>query len=153
MGVCCGGAHRGFFTFDLARLRGHVVFARLDLFTGSVAGDARGTVGFFDVGTPPDVLNANDGISEQIFADLGSGKRYGTVELRPDQSDQWVSVPLNRMAVRDINAATGFFSIGGRLLTVDDEPDEQYVGGNTHERQLTARLVLRMAPGRLSSRP
>jgi len=151
VGACCDGKgreFRNFFSFDLGDLRGHVVSARLEFFTGLVEGDAQETVRFFDVSTPAGTLNDNHGTNANIFRDLGSGRTYGAVTVRPEQSRQWVSVPLGGTVIRDINAATRFFSIGGRLMTVDDVFQDQYLGGYTESRNLTARLVVRTTPTR-----
>ena len=40
--------------------------------------DTSETIAFFDVSTPAATLNNNTGASAAIFADLGSGKNYGT---------------------------------------------------------------------------
>jgi hypothetical protein len=122
-----GGASRSFFTFDLASLdlTGKTVSsATLELARFFyVSDDPAETIGFFDVSTPAATLNNNVGTSATIFDDLGSGAGYGNFVV-PDYTfsvNFTLTFALNDVALADIaSAAGGFFSIGGRLQTLDD---------------------------------
>ena len=51
MGVCCGAAHRNFFTFDLSELEGTVVSATLVVRKFFGKGEPTETLRLFDVVT------------------------------------------------------------------------------------------------------
>jgi hypothetical protein len=118
-----GQLYRNFFTFDLSTLDGSVVSATLRLRR------ARGRVGpverlrLFHVTTSARALNQRQGRRDRaIYKDLGAGRRYGTFRVRTDgRSWDVVEFSLNGRALADIQAAEGaFFSIGSRLLSIDD---------------------------------
>ena len=117
------GTHllRNFFTFDLSSLTGTVVSARLEVvryFYDSP--DDSETLGLFDVSTDAATLNNNTGTSATIFNDLGTGVSYGTfvVNRYTHSSTETLIFSLNAAAIADINAASGFFSIGGSLQSL-----------------------------------
>ena len=96
-----------------------------------------------DVSTPARRLNANDVLDLDVWRDLGTGARYGSYAIDTDRDDRWLRLPLRRAAVRDLERARGgWFSVGARLA----EPTcgtELFAW--SHDRGLTARLVLRTA--------
>jgi hypothetical protein len=128
-----GREFRDFFTFDLRLIPSDltVVGATLRVNAGSsTGGDLIETVGFFDVSTDAVTLNFNTGTNEAIFADLGTGRSYGTFPVnRGSLGDLFFA--LNADAVADINAArSGYFSLGGRLLSFS-RPDAEFVFGGS----------------------
>lgn len=106
------GDNRNFFSFDLSSAcQATEVTLQLTRFrqTGSL------TYSLFDVSTPAAVLNANNGTSQAIFDDLGSGTAFGSFPVDPGAETDILSFRLNPAGVAGFNAARGgFFSIGGR---------------------------------------
>jgi hypothetical protein len=140
VGMCCGQQRmRNFFTFDLSRLDGDVVSATLVLRRYTGKGDKEERLRLFDVSTRPRRLNTNRGIIPKIFKDLGRGNRYGTYTVRTREEtsrDDVVQLPLNGLALDDIQAAQGdFFSIGGRLVSIRDR-GFLFGGSSGHGKQL-----------------
>jgi hypothetical protein len=111
-GCCSGTSTRDFFTFDLsAACAASTVTLRLTRFeqTGPL------TYSLYDVSTPAATLNANVGVSPEIFNDLGSGTSFGSFPVAPGALTDVLSFPLNAAGVAAFNAARGgFFSIGGQ---------------------------------------
>lgn len=123
---------RNYFTFSLASV---------DLSTEQLVGatleirrygyplnrnDALETVEFFDVSTPYLILNTQEGISQSIYQDLGTGQRYGVVEIPNTGSGQdVVTIVLNNKALADITAAVAagspYFSVGGSCATCTND--------------------------------
>jgi hypothetical protein len=103
---------RNFFSFDLSSACGaSSVTLQLTRFiqTGPL------TYSLFDVVTPAATLNANDGTSQTIFDDLGSGTGFGSFPVAEGAATDVLSFPLNSAGVAAFNAAGGgFFSIGGQ---------------------------------------
>jgi hypothetical protein len=139
VGVCCGAAHRNFFTFDLSELEGTVVSATLVVRKFSGKGEPTETLRLFDVVTDAAALNDNRAIVPRIYKDLGRGHRYGTFDLSTADETSRADVfelPLLELALSDIqSAAGGFFSIGGRLLTSEDG-GFLFGGSSGHGKQL-----------------
>ena len=103
---------RNFFTFDLRNFRGGATSAVLSIVRESA--DVPATYTLFDVSTDAATLNANNGTSAAIHADLGSGVSYGSFVF-PGSGDP-VQITLNAAGIAAINAAAGsFFSIGGTI--------------------------------------
>jgi len=148
-GVCCGGDHRNFFTFDVHTLKKHVVSATLRVNTGGVKGDETETLRLSDVSTDAATLNFNDGQNPEIFRDLGTGTVYGEYVISTDQDHVTLDLKLNQAAVRDLNRARGgFFSIGGRVTSLSAGATEEHIFGESgNTRTDTVRLITRTAPG------
>ncbi len=146
VGRCCREEEiRDFFTFDLSSLKHRVVFAQLRVESGDVRGHAHKQLGLFDISTPAAVLNHNTTLNPEIFADLGTGTSYGTFDVKGSQDYEVLSLSLNRSAIRDINNANGgFFSIGGRLLSLKDADRQEFIFGATG--WLPVKLVVRTVP-------
>ena len=146
VGRCCGRInHRNFFTFDLSSLDRRVVFAQLRVHSAVVRGDAIERIGLFDVSIPAATVNFNTTIDLDIFADLGTGSSYGVFDIARDQDREILQLTLNRSAINDINDASGgFFSIGGRLLSLGDRREEFLFGRSG---KFPAELVVRTVPG------
>jgi hypothetical protein len=113
---------RSFWTFDLTTLDlagRSIVSAAVQVQGSSALGDATETVQLFDVHTDAAVLNANNGASQAIYDDLGTGTFYGELEVIAHQRGiphglLWI--PLNADARADLSAAAGgFFSVGAAL--------------------------------------
>src|SRR5437764_4299684 len=113
---------RSFFTFDLSSLSQTALSATLEVVRYRYSSpDPSETLGLFDVTTDAATLNNNTGTSATIFADLGSGTSYGTfvIPAYSSSSTETLTFPLNAAAIANINASTGFFSIGGALLSLN----------------------------------
>src|SRR5215210_4125685 len=79
---------RNFFSFDLSSAcRASAVTLQLTRFdqTGTL------TYSLFDVSTPAATLNANNGTSTPIFADLGTGTAFGSFPVAPGGRDDVLS--------------------------------------------------------------
>jgi hypothetical protein len=138
VGHCCGGGseYRDFFTFDLSSLTRHVETATLVLFDPFNRGDVTETIRFSDVTTPAKRLNANGRVHPDIFADLGSGRSFGTFSPIRKPNSQVRRFRLNHAAVAAINRAAGsYFSLGGQLLSLDYLGEEFLFGGSGNGRQ------------------
>jgi hypothetical protein len=148
-GVCCGGDHRNFFTFDLRSLNNRVVFATLRVNTGVVEGDETETLRLSDVSTDAGTLNFNTGRNPAIFRDLGTGAVYGEYVISREQDNVTLDLKLNQRAIRDLNRARGgFFSIGGRVISLSGAGSDEFIfgfSGNTSDD--TVQLIARTAPG------
>ena len=122
---------RNFFTFDLSSLllppTETITSATLQLtrFNTSTV-DPTETLGLFDVSTPADIINNNQGINAEGFNDLGTGTSYGefVVDTTTGTPEDILSFTLNAAALTDIQSragqsgVNGFFSIGGSLLSL-----------------------------------
>ena len=120
---------RNFFTFDLTSLSGTATaaFLRIDRGTDLPGNESTETIEFFDVSTDAVTLNNNQGLSQAIFEDLGTGVSYGSFTVLDDRLQ--FGLLLNEAGLADINAANGFFSIGGSLIT-NDGNDGFFSGDN-----------------------
>jgi hypothetical protein len=130
VGSAGSNTFRDFFTFNLGQLtpRDVAISATLTLTPFVIQSDSGAhslPLSFWDVTTDAATLNANDGSSAAIFADLGSGKNYGTFSV-PTSASQGADLTfvLNGTAVADINShAGGYFSIGGAGPALADVPE------------------------------
>lgn len=144
VGQAFGGEFRNFFTFDVSKLGKHVVSATLRLNAAAISpGSGAEVLQLRDVSTPAAELNENIGQNAKIFRDLGTGTVYGEYSVGAFQDSQIVSLELNKAALRDLKLATkrapmSFFSIGGRLVNV--EQDTYLFGGSN---ALPVELVVR----------
>jgi hypothetical protein len=108
---------RSYFFFDRSAISGTITAATLEVrrYDSSAA-----TLGLFDVSTPAASLIATRGgaANPAIFADLGTGTSYGSFVIAAGgASTDILSFVLNASAIADLNAASGYFAIGGRALT------------------------------------
>lgn len=110
---------RNFFTFDLSRLTSHVLCARLEVYSYTLQGQPVEQLGLFDVSTPAERLNGNNDQALAVYDDLGTGADYGRYNVDTTRDNEWLTFRLNPAAVQEINEATGYFSVGGRLLSID----------------------------------
>jgi hypothetical protein len=102
---------RNFFTFNLSSAC-QAAGVTLQLTRANQTGPL--TYVLFDVSTPAATLNANNGTSQTIFDDLGTGTSFGSFPVAEGAADDVLSFPLNAAGVAAFNAARGgFFSIGG----------------------------------------
>ncbi len=103
---------RNFFTFDLSSAC-PTSSVTLELTRFEQSGPL--TYSLFDVSTPAATLNANEGRSQTIFDDLGSGTSFGSFPVAGGAPDDVLRFPLNAAGVAAFNATRGdFFSIGGK---------------------------------------
>lgn len=117
-----------FFTFYLDVTPGTVVSATLRINDVGTGGGFPLTYSLYDVSTDAATLNANDGTSAAIYADLGSGVNYAAGVLGASPASPY-DVVLNAAAISAINtAAGGYFSIGGTLTTVPEPVSLALVG-------------------------
>lgn len=126
--------YRNWFTFDLTRLSGRVIDARLEVTCWQGIGpDDKEDLGLFDVSTDAAPLNGRPIRSARIYEDLGSGTSYGMYRISTNLDWETVVVlPLNGQAVEDINrAAGGFFSIGGALLSIEPGGADEALFGSS----------------------
>lgn len=145
VGGCRRDEHRSFFTFSLADLRAPVVAARLEVFAATLEGARTERLRLHDVSTPARRLNANDVLDLDVWRDLGTGARYGSYVIDTEKDERWLRLPLSRKAVRDLERARGrWFSLGARLVAPSCGTE---LFAWSHDRGLTARLVLRTAAG------
>jgi len=119
---------RNHFTFDLSSLTsGSATAALLVLRNGNDW--SYGPGGLFrirEVVTGAKALNLRTARPASVYADLGTGPLYGAKRI-VEATATWpvVRIPLNDTGVAAINAAAGgFFSVGGRLTTLDVDPQE-----------------------------
>lgn len=113
-GLCsdCGGAtYRNFFVFDTSSIVGQITSATLRLNTATVM--TSGTYDLYDVTTAiPTLLAGGSGLTG-IYADLGSGVSYGTINILDSQDMQIIDIVLNSNALAALNAGSGLFALGG----------------------------------------
>ena len=125
------GIMRGFFTFDLSSISGHVTSATLRIQKGIYGStDPSETLGLFDVTTDAVTLNKNTGTSSTIFNDLGGGNSYGVFEVPAynNSFNEFLELTLNSQALSDINSSRGtFFSIGASLLTLNNTENMEFL--------------------------
>jgi hypothetical protein len=146
------GEYRDFFVFDLTGVTNPVVGATLELNTFEVAGtNIAGTnqtypvYKLYDVGTAISTLTAAQTGQSGIFADLGGGTVYGSIDTKNVQSNTTITIPLTS-ALSAINAARGGqFAIGGTLTNTSTDP--QYLFGFSDSTDLSnSRLILVTVP-------
>lgn len=147
-GNASGQEHRSFYTFDLAspELVGQqIISARLQMQRFVIVSDNPiETIAFFDVSEDAASLNNNTGANASIFADLGAGNTYGSFPISPGDFFEILEFPLNSTAVSNLNASLGgFFSVGGRWLTVTAGDDFGFGGASG---DFPIRLALEVQP-------
>ena len=125
-GSCFGIQWNDFFVFDLKAHSGMVVSASLDLNTWSVAGSP--IVSLWDVSTPLATLeNLNAKPNAAIYADLGSGTRFGG-GYRLTKSHTDVVIPLGSAGIAAVGRAMGgSFAIGGSANLPVPEPSAAWL--------------------------
>lgn len=104
---------RSFFSFDLSNVQGTITGASLRVMRGSQSTIAH--LGLWDVSTDAATVNFNDGVNAAIWEDLGSGNSYGQFLIRRGDRDDFLTLDLNATALADLNAATGYFTIGAAV--------------------------------------
>jgi hypothetical protein len=101
-----------FFTFAIPDGLGPIVSADLSI-TQTVVGGLPFTYSLYDVSTAAITLNQNNGTSNAIFNDLGSGVSYGSIVINDNSN---VVISLNAAGLQAISDAQGgLFSVGGTL--------------------------------------
>jgi len=121
--------HRNFFSFDVSSAcQAAAVTLQLRRFnqTGPM------TYSLSDVSTPAEVLNQNEGSSQAIFEDLGSGTTFGSFPVDPGTRTDILSFPLNSAGVAAFNAVRGgYFSLGGRS-SGEGDPGDSFLFGSSN---------------------
>jgi RHS repeat-associated protein len=134
-----GPLFRSVVSFNLSSLTSPITAAKLQLQKFSTSGDPIETLGLFDVSTNPNTLYTSNYISPEIYADLGTGKNYGTFDVATGGSTtEILEFKLNEAAIADLNAAgRNLFSIGLSLLSTNPNNQNEAAeylfarGGNT----------------------
>jgi hypothetical protein len=139
---------RNFFSFDLSTLKAKVVGATLVVRRYRGTGDFTETYGLYDVHTGAKRLNNNRGVDVRIYRDLGSGTAYGRYVLPTDaDATAAVRMRLNGAAIADLNAARGgFFSIGGKVLSIRKSEFDQTLFGFSRGRGMQRLVVYTESP-------
>jgi hypothetical protein len=126
--------YHNFFVFDLSGLDETAISAQLRLTRGTGGGlSPTATYTLHQVSTPADAVmtGGTNGEETAIFADLGSGVVYGSVEIPGGgEATDIVTIDLMAAALADLNAASGLWLLGGSLA-----PEDNYGGvrfGHTH---------------------
>jgi len=133
-GQLSGNDLRDYFTFDLSSIAGQglvVTGATLDMTKFGCYSDTGRpfqTYDLWDVSTPAAVLNnESSSPNSSIWADLGSGKNYGSFPIAVDNTidNNTLALGLNGNAISDINTFIGtggnhYFSIGGDIPVVPE---------------------------------
>ena len=149
-GFSINGEHRSYFSFDLSLLSQEVISASLELRRfNCFSSEEQETLGLFDVSTTAAILNNKNGVNALIYEDLGTGTSYGEFEISVDGlSTDILSFDLNDSFIADINnAAGGWLSVGGRLLTPGSPSGGgEGVFGNSHIEDGVQRLVVEVIP-------
>lgn len=142
------GVTRSFFSFSMARVKGKVTAATLQIPRGcATSPDATELVKFWDVTTPADALNRGSAPTEPTFRDIGGGTEYGRSTISTSASGGTVSVTLNSKAVTAINKAAAsnkaaatdtsaasnktkgksYFSVGAAVMTLSKRASDEAV--------------------------
>jgi hypothetical protein len=148
---------RNFFVFDLMALagRGDIVSAELQLvYDFYFSADATEMYTLYDITTPWDELLSGDA-EVNGFNDLGTGTVYGSRSYSDFDEGPLRSILLNAAALADMNAATGWWGIGGAITTLDADINTSEIinPGTLNSNDLTStRLVITTipAPGALA---
>lgn len=106
---------RSFHTFDLSRIEGNIVSATFRVNWGVPSGTVN--LGLWDVTTDAKTVNANIGHNDAIYTDLGSGINYGNFVLTTRPANEKLQLTLNAQALKDLNAASKYFTIGAAVDT------------------------------------
>jgi hypothetical protein len=113
-----GGEHRNFFVFNIPAVSGVVTQAYLRILNPESAfspANPQLTYTLFDVTTPVSTLAIYGG-ALSTFQDLGSGNAYGSRVYSRSDNGLSANIPLNAVAIADINAHLGSsFAIGGAI--------------------------------------
>lgn len=104
---------RSFFSFDLSNVQGTITGASLRVMRGSQSQSV--SLGLWDVSTDAATVNLNNGVNASIWQDLGSGNSYGQFLITNGDAEDFLTLSLNATALTDLNAATGYFTIGAAV--------------------------------------
>jgi hypothetical protein len=116
---------RSFYTFDLSGVSGKVTGVTLRVMRGDQSGNVNLTL--WDVSTPANVVNNNNGYSGAIFTDLGTGKSYGNFDVISGWRDEYLDFGLNAQGLNDLRNTNGFFTIGASV----NAAAEQFIFSST----------------------
>jgi hypothetical protein len=121
-----GGITNNFFTFDISDISSPVTSAVFNVTRAVGVSDSGYTYfeyNMFDVITDAETLNSNNGVSQVIYDDLGSGVHYGSFDITvAGDPTEILMLQLNEAFISDINTAIlgtdQYFSIGGQRSIV-----------------------------------
>lgn len=124
-----GGAElRSFYTFDLRNVNGKVTNATFKVMRGYQSGTVN--LNLWDVSTPANAVNFNQGLNSAIFADLGTGSAYGSYKVVPGNYADRLELELNTQGVTDVRNNNGFFTIGATVNAAAGEFIFSSTGGD-----------------------
>ncbi len=132
---------RNFFVFDISGITDTILTAELRAYnpSQSVVGDSGDgyrsldpteIYRMFDVSTDIGVLTGGTG-GVSAFNDLGSGTTYGTRPFSSSDNGTIVSIMLNGNVVKDLNAASGLFALGGVITSLASGQGHEHMFGFT----------------------
>ena len=153
-GPNCGGSgvgdsnYRNWFSFDVSGVSGTITGAKLRLFnpileeegTAFASVDGLETYAVHEVTTTLAALLGGTGLAG--WTDLGDGTVFGSVDVTADDNGAFIEIILNADALAALNAATGNFTVGGAVTSLNDEEDDEHVFGTTQGEQNITQLVL-----------
>ena len=153
--------YRNWFVFNIPALSNVVSLAELRVYTATFATPDPGELyELRHVSTPVPTLVAGDSGRTNIWADLADGPIYGSHYFTPDESQQFISIPLNAQCLSNILAAAGgAFALGGQLTTLSPDPASfEYLfagsgGGNPSETQLILHYLNTNQPPTIQTHP
>jgi hypothetical protein len=130
-----------YFTFDLRSLPPDVVVTAATLRIERGGSLSPTSISFYDVSTDVGYLNTGTGPDEAVWNDLGSGMIYGDFNIATiGTPDDILEFPLDSLAIEDINrTGSGFFSVGGRMDSVNGYVFAGFSSPGTHELVLSTR--------------
>ncbi len=120
---------RDFFSFDLSPVSGTITSATLVLSmpaSGYASSDPFETFTLFDVSTSVLTLNAHTP-SAAIFADLGAGTVYGSINIPSSSPNTNVQIPLNAAGIAFLNSHHGTIALGGAVTSSTNGPVSEAV--------------------------
>jgi hypothetical protein len=138
---------RNFFVFDLSGVVGPITSATLRLenpASGYVSSDATETFGVFDV-TSPIATVITPFSDSAVYADLGTGTQYGSINVGTSANGTIVEIPLNALAVAFLNGASGEIALGGAITTLALGPSNELLFSGSSN-SLVRELVLETNP-------
>jgi PEP-CTERM motif len=101
-GVYAGSARNNFFVFNLAGVDRPVTSATLDLYAGTISAELNYSL----YGATQAISELSDSASPDLalYDQLGTGQKYGSVNINSGNSLQSLLLTLNAQALSDINA-------------------------------------------------
>lgn len=130
-----GYTRNNYFLFSLSGVNNPITSATLRIFNpsapvtagfpfGYTSADPTETYALFGVSTPAAVLGIDYGVGsvagQDIFADLGTGQKFGAYIASLADNGHFVDITLNAAGLAALNAGNGVFAVGGSITTLDN---------------------------------